>query len=326
MDNKDLLRAAIADMTFLKVHEKTLLDNAVNSMEELARLESDDIAHIVKRNFTTTLWHKNFIEKRSIEIVHLMAMYQIKAVHIGDSEYPAPLKEIYDPPFMLFYRGNIDALDAPCVSIVGTRDPVRYAAQATFEFAKDASQKGYTVVSGLALGIDSFAHRGALSASAGTATCAVLASGVDEISPASNKALARVILSKDGCVMSEYAPGTPPLKWQFPARNRIISGLSSATLIADAPENSGALITADFALEQGRDVFFHRAALIRFQNVEDSQSAGSGKKVLRDARAYIQSGAPVVDSFEDFLGQQALCGVANRACASVVRGGQETLF
>ena len=328
MEDKLLLRAVIADMPFLKVREKLLLENVVNSIEELAMLESVDIARLVKRDITASPRQKVFIEKRAGEIAHLMSAYEIKAVHIDEAEYPALLKEIYDPPFMLFYRGNIDTLYARCVSVVGTRNPTRYATEAAFEFAKDASQEGFTVVSGLALGIDAFAHKGALSSDGSSATCAVLASSVDEISPFSNKPLARVLLAKGGCIVSEYAPGTHATKWQFPARNRIISGLSSATLIVDAPEKSGALITADFALEQGRDVFFHKAALQRFQDAGQNKHAAEiiDEKNVRDARAYIQAGATVVDSFEDFLEQQTAHEFTNRAFASTPHDTRATLF
>ena len=329
MEDKLLLRAVIADMPFLKIHEKLLLENEVNSIEELALLENVDIARLIKRDITANQRQKFFIEKRAGEIAHLMSAYEIKAVHIDESAYPAFLKEIYDPPFMLFYRGNIDALYAQSVSVVGTRNPTRYAAEAAFEFARDASQKGLTVVSGLAMGIDAFAHKGALSSDGSSATCAVLASGVDEISPFSNKPLARVLLAKGGCVVSEYAPGTHAAKWQFPARNRIISGLSSATLIVDAPEKSGALITADFALEQGRDVFFHKAALQRFQDDGHSERAAEiiGEKFLRDARAYIQAGAPVIDSFEDFLERLTAHEFTNGAFASAAQyDARDTLF
>jgi DNA processing protein len=327
MENKLLLRAVIADMTFLKIREKLLLENEVNSIQELGLLESADIARLIKRDITASPPQRIFVEKRAQEIAHLMSAYEIKAVHIDESAYPALLKEIYDPPFMLFYRGNIDALYARCVSVVGTRNPTRYAAEAAFEFAKDASQEGFTVVSGLALGIDAFAHKGSLSSGGTMATCAVLASGVDEISPFSNKPVARVLLAKGGCVVSEYAPGTHAAKWHFPARNRIISGLSSATLIVDAPEKSGALITADFALEQGRDVFFHRAALKRFQDDGQNEHAAAiiDEKVLRDARAYIQAGAPIIDSFEDFLKQHTTNEFTNCAFAAAQYDAGDTL-
>jgi DNA processing protein len=313
MGDKNPLFLALAEMTTLKIKEKILLEKKTGSLDEHARMGSDEIKLAIKRPFNSEAWRGARIRERVERIIHLMDMFDIGALHIDDGDYPALLKELYDPPFMLFYRGNVGILERPRVSIVGTRYPTREGAEAAFSFAKDAADGGWTVVSGLALGIDSFAHRGALSAS-DSATCAVLASGVDGIYPVSNKPLARAILAKGGLIASEYAPGTPPAKWRFPARNRIISGLSSATVITDAPEDSGALITADFALEQGRDVYFHEAALCRYEcggegreeiNGDGQARKTDGKKTARDAKSYIASGAPVVSSFNDFLEQEA---------------------
>jgi DNA processing protein len=311
MKDNNPLFLALAEMTTLKVKEKILLRQKIGSLDELARMSRDDISSAIKRPFNSEAWRGARILERVERIIHLMDMFDIGAVHIDDDGYPAILKELYDPPFMLFYRGNAGILERPRVSVVGTRYPTREGAEAAFAFAKDAANGGWTVVSGLALGIDSFAHKGALSAS-DSATCAVLASGVDEISPVSNKPLARVILAKGGLIASEYAPGTPPAKWQFPARNRIISGLSSATVITDAPENSGALITADFALEQGRDVYFHEAALCRYAGEGRGEPESDGEprknkrgKLMRDAKEYIASGASVISSFKDFLEREA---------------------
>jgi DNA processing protein len=314
MKDKFPLFLALAEMTFLKPKEKIILQNNLDSLEGLARLSCDDIAKMIRRALTTELWQPNTIERRVDEILHIMNLYEIKTAHIDDEDYPALLAEIFDPPYMLFYRGSIGVTREFCVSVVGTRYPTREASQAAFAFAKDAADEGCTVVSGLAYGIDSFAHKGALSAANGS-TCAVLASGVDTISPGGNKSLSRVILTKNGCIMSEYTPGTPATKWRFPERNRIVSGLSSGTLVADAPENSGALITADFALDQGRDVFFHEAALHRFTSAVDNngrvqnQSACAAQSACapqsRSAQSYIQSGAPVVSSFKNYLEQKA---------------------
>jgi DNA processing protein len=307
MQDKRRLFLALAEMTFLKKNEKVILQQ-LQSVEDLSCLTIADISQMIQRSLTTTLWQPQNIVQRTDEIEHCLQMFQINAVHFNDDEYPALLKEIYDPPYMLFYRGNIGVLHSECVSVVGTRHPTRGAADAAFTFAAKAANEGFTVISGLAYGIDSFAHRGAISAmqrasdnlektkDTNALTCAVLASGVDTIYPVGNKQLARAILSGNGCVISEYTPQTPITKWQFPERNRIISGLSPATIVVDAPEKSGALITADFALEQGRDVFFHEAALQRYENSE--------KNIGRDVMSYVSQGAPVVSSFTDYLEQK----------------------
>jgi DNA processing protein len=144
-------------------------------------------------------------------------------------------------------------------AMVGTRRPRGAALRAAFEIGRDLGRLGVSVVSGLALGIDAASHRGNLEGGAGT--YAVLGSGADEIYPASNRPLARRILETGGGILSEYPPGTAPRKWHFPARNRIISALARGTLIVEAPAKSGALITARFALEQGRDLWVAAAGL-----------------------------------------------------------------
>jgi len=181
------------------------------------------------------------------------ALQGIGFVSIDSPDYPPLLREIYDPPRGLFFRGNLPSWDRPMVAIVGTRRPDGAALGEAYRISRDLAQGGVPVVSGLALGIDSLAHKGCLEGRG--LTIAVLGSGVDEVYPASNRDLARRILSTGGCLLSEYPPGTPPLKHHFPARNRIISGLSRGVLVVEAPEVSGALITARFALEQGRDLW-----------------------------------------------------------------------
>ncbi|MDR1785100.1 MAG: DNA-processing protein DprA [Spirochaetaceae bacterium] len=285
---KTKLLAAISAMSFLKHKEKKLLQNSVSSVEELAALSLDGISVIVNRALGTTLWQPSRVLDEAAGVLRLMGAYGIGILPIGSEAYPAALGEIFDPPYLLFYRGFPEVLGLPCVSVVGTRHPTARTKEAAYGFAREAAAEGFTVVSGLAFGIDSEAHRGALSAQGGV-TCAVLASGVDMITPPGNKALARAILARRGCILSEYCPGTDAAKWRFPERNRIISGLSAGTVVADGPENSGALITADFALEQGRDLFFHEAAL--------SRPCGG----TRNAHTYTAAGAPVVSSFKEYL-------------------------
>ncbi len=171
---------------------------------------------------------------------------------LGDAEYPRRLKEIQQAPPVLFLSGEILAEDEWAVSIVGTRRVSEYGVQVTAEIATFLAQNRVTVVSGLARGVDSAAHKAALRA--GGRTFAVLGSGVDQIYPPENKQLAGQIRQK-GALLSDYALGTPPDGVNFPPRNRIISGLSLATVIIEAGNKSGALITASFAAEQGREVF-----------------------------------------------------------------------
>jgi DNA processing protein len=171
----------------------------------------------------------------------------------GRPGYPPLLTELHDPPARLFLRGGpAELLARPAVAIVGARSCSSYGAQVARELARELAAAGVVVVSGLARGIDGDAHRGALAGSG--ITVAVLGCGIDRDYPRSHAELARRI-AEDGLVVSEYTPGVEPAPWRFPARNRIIAGLARATVVVEARERSGALITADFALELGRDVF-----------------------------------------------------------------------
>lgn len=174
------------------------------------------------------------------------------AVARGEPGYPDLLAAIFDPPARLYLRGaRRELLGGPCVAVVGARACSTYGAAVAESVARALAAAGAVVVSGLARGVDAAAHRGALAA--GGATLAVLGCGIDRDYPASNAGLARRI-AETGLIVSEYGPGIEPAPWRFPARNRIVAGLSSATVVVEARERSGALITADFALEEGRDV------------------------------------------------------------------------
>lgn len=169
----------------------------------------------------------------------------------ADSQYPENLQKIYDPPPVIFLRGNLLPEDRLAVAVVGSRRPTQYGLVVAEKIAKDLAAVGITVVSGMARGIDSAAHKGALSG--GGRTIAVLGCGPDIVYPRENHKLMKRIVNQ-GAIVSEFPPGTLPEPWHFPVRNRIISGLSLGTVVVEAAERSGALITADFALEQGRDV------------------------------------------------------------------------
>lgn len=178
----------------------------------------------------------------------------IKAITLIDEDYPYMLKQMHDPPFVIYYKGKFDKtkLDK-CIGMVGTRKPSYSGKKTSYKLSFELAQNNITVISGMAAGIDTESHKGALKFENGY-TIAVLASGVDHIYPMSNKNLYYEIIDR-GMVLSEYPPLTLPETWRFPARNRIISGLSKGVVIVEAAEKSGALITSDFALEQGKEVF-----------------------------------------------------------------------
>lgn len=182
-----------------------------------------------------------------------MEKNQIDIISIEDEGYPSILKEIYNPPINLYIRGNKETLSMPTLAIVGCRDATEYGKKVAYDFSYNISKHGYNIVSGLAKGIDSCAHLGAVKAN--QSTIAVLGNGLDTIYPRENKKLAQDILNSNGAIISEYPLGTIPDKKNFPLRNRIISGISKGVLVVEAKEKSGTMITLDFALEQGRDVF-----------------------------------------------------------------------
>jgi DNA processing protein len=211
-----------------------------------------------------------------------------------DASYPAALAAIIDPPFVLWTRGSRDCLRAPAVAIVGSRAASPYGLAVAERLAADLAARGVVIVSGLARGVDSAAHRGALAG--GGSTIAVLGSGADIIYPAEHAALAGDIACS-GLVVSELAPGTPPRPRFFPLRNRIISGLSRAVVVIEAGEKSGSLITARSALEQGRDVLAVPGNVLSGRN--------------RGAHGLLRDGAKIVESADDILEELGLpCGAA----------------
>ena len=170
----------------------------------------------------------------------------------ASDDYPELLGQISGAPLLLYVNGNVEALHMPSLAIVGSRNPTRGGIQNAVEFSRHLAAGGYTIVSGLAQGIDTAAHRGALAA--GGQTVALLGHGIDRVYPAQNHALAHQIAAH-GALVTEYPLGAPPDKWHFPERNRLISGLSLGTLVIEAARRSGSLITARLAAEQGREVF-----------------------------------------------------------------------
>ncbi len=177
----------------------------------------------------------------------------LKIVSLFDSDYPQNLVQIYDPPIVLFYRGNLPKNEQPSIAIVGTRKVTGYGRLVTEKFATELAAAGLTIISGLARGVDSIAHQSTLKAQG--RTLAVLGGGLNQLYPPENQNLANQIIDSGGAVISEYFPDVLPNPGHFPARNRIIAGLSQAVLVTEADINSGSLITARQALEMGREIF-----------------------------------------------------------------------
>lgn len=203
--------------------------------------------------------------------------------------YPNRLKAIYDPPIVLYYRGTLPDFDKlPTVAVVGTRHPSVYGRQAAKRLGGEIAGAGGLVVSGLAEGIDGAAMEAALSA--GFPAVGVLGCGADVVYPRKHKTLFQET-ERLGCILSEYAPGSPPIGWHFPRRNRIISGLSCGVVVVEAPERSGSLLTAKHALEQGRDVFVVPG------NV-DMESFRGSNRLLRSGAIAVSSGREVMEEYD----------------------------
>jgi len=196
---------------------------------------------------------------RSLQGPATMEIANVKALGgdillLDDGVYPASLREIYDPPIVLYVKGAWSkCLDQPCIGVVGSRKCSTYGQNAALMLARDLAQRGVTIVSGFARGIDAAAHKGALEA--GGRTVAVLGTGIDQVYPRDHRKLASEILDNGGALVTQFPLGTPPVSENFPYRNRIISGLSLGVLVVEAAENSGSLITARLAMEQNREVF-----------------------------------------------------------------------
>jgi len=210
--------------------------------------------------------------------------YQVQVITLQDPEYPVNLLNIYDPPPVLYVRGSLSKEDSRSVAVVGSRRATPYGRAMADRLAGDLAREGFTVVSGLARGVDTYGHQGVLKA--GGRTIAVLGCGVDIVYPRENQSLFEEIVAK-GAVISEFPLGTPPEATNFPARNRIISGLSLGVLVIEAAEDGGALITADFALEQGRDVFAVPGPITN--------------RYSRGTNRLIKDGAKLVEGVEDIV-------------------------
>lgn len=211
--------------------------------------------------------------------------YKVIKIDLNSKYYPEKLKNIYGKPKELYCLGNLELLNYKSIAVIGSRNYSNYGKRAAMEFSYNLAKENICIVSGMARGIDSFAHEATLKAKG--KTIAVLGSGLDVIYPKENIKLYEDIIKNDGLIISEYLLGTPPRKQNFPARNRIISGLSDGVLVIEARKNSGTNITVDFALEQGKDVYVIPGNI--YSNTSD------GTNFL------IKEGAIPVTSFKDII-------------------------
>ena len=316
-----LSRLLVADASFLTLREKFLFlqylsdssasfDSEQQFFDFVQSLTVDSISFCVKRVFKRFSWNGSDALKKVKISAKILENFKIQYTCFDDSDFPAMLREMKDPPFMLFYRGNLEILNKTCVSVVGTRRATVSASRAATEFAKSACDSGFCVVSGLAFGIDAAAHKGAL-LSQNSATCAVLPSGIDTITPRSHTKLALKILESGGLIMSEYLPGTPSVQFRYVQRNRIVASLSATTVVVQAPCGSGAMITAGLALDYNREVFFHNecfsaqaTSINQFSELQWKKLIAQGKKVdyklHNSPKSFVEDGALVISNFTDF--------------------------
>ncbi len=236
----------------------------------------ENIEGINKDIINSILLNKDLNKAKNI--YDTMKEEEIKGIAYYNKSYPSLLKEIFNPPFLFYMKGELMEADQKAIAIVGARKATAYGKWAAYNIAYQLGEYNTTVISGMAFGADTFAHQGVLDSNG--RSIAVLACGLDICYPKSNYKLMKKIIEK-GAVISEYAPGTPPLPGFFPARNRIISGLSQGVVVVEAGLKSGSLITAEYALEQGRDVYAVPG------NIESIYSKGTNKLILEGATPII---------------------------------------
>ncbi len=294
-----VLALAIHRIGFLRTSDKEKLATGLRSSGELTEFSLDGLRKYLGNPYPrATSFRPGDAVRLAERDAAYLARSGAKCVFIHDRLYPAQLREIYDPPFALFYRGELHDDFGPIIAVVGTRHPTFPALQAAFDLSRDLVGAGIPVVSGMAHGIDAAAHRGAVRANG--PTIAVFGCGIDTIYPSAHRKLAESILENGGLLVSEHGVGVEPLPYHFPGRNRIISGLSRSVVVVEAPERSGALITADYALDHGRDLFGHSVGVC------GSRDGVRGKTPVADPRRagttrLVEDGAMIIRNSGDVL-------------------------
>lgn len=265
----------ISNSVKLKLLEKLKCVENIWNMEQKKLIEfgfkEKSINKILDNKYKLNLEkYANYMEKNKINLILC-----------NSEKYPTILKCIDNKPAFLYVRGNIENLYDDCIAIVGSRNASEYGKKVSRKIAKEIADRNVNVVSGLAIGIDKYAHLGALESNIGK-TIAVLGTGVmdNDIYPLQNKKIFERILEKEGTIVSEFKLGTKPEKYNFPLRNRIISGLSKKVIVVEASENSGSLITVNYALEQGKEVFAVPG------NITSNTSIGTNKLIFEGANIF----------------------------------------
>ena len=260
--------------------------NYFNSIQEIF---TSSHADLLKSGLKPSIADIIYQKKQKIDLQNEWKKLQALNINIisrKSRKYPQLLSETYPPPFALYYQGNIDLLNKTCLAVVGTRKITGYGRRVAPKIVKPLVDNGITIVSGLALGVDALAHQVCLENDG--QTIAVLGSGIDQIYPAKNRWLAGEIIKK-GLVVSEYPPGSQPLKQHFPFRNRIISGLSLGTIVIEGAQDSGSLITAKYALDQNREIFAVPGNIFASTSEGTNELIKLGAKPVTSAKDIIES-------------------------------------
>lgn len=270
-------------LEFLRAAEKDAVGRRLDRPDDWERVTPADLETWLGRTVRAR-WTWAEVKRRWEGDLRFLDRPGTGWVRQGEPGFPAALAEIADPPWALWLRGGDLALDRAWAAVVGTRMPDEASKRAAWALGRDLAAEGVVVVSGLARGIDGQAHRGALETGL---TVGVLGNGIDHVCPAGHGTLARRMTASGGTLVSEYGPGEPAFGYRFVERNRIISGLARSVVVVQAPRRSGALLTADFALDQGRDVVVHQAGL------EGERGEGT--------RALVRQGAPVIGDASELM-------------------------
>lgn len=284
-EDRRLLLLVLSRVTAFRPGEKYLLSQRFKDYSVFLKLSAGDLSRLLGRGLRPSSWEPVKVMEQAEQDLENLTAGSLECIFLDEERYPAQLREIADPPVLLYYRGSIPDFGSPLVAIVGTRYPTGAARDAAFQLGRELSSERVSVISGLARGIDSEAHSGSLR---GPGTpMAVLGNGLAFIYPSSSAGIGREIIKRGGVIFSEYPPESCPLRHHFPARNRILSGMARSVVVVQAPESSGALITADYALDEGRDLYVHRKGL--------SGMAGRGSRNL------VGEGAAIIDGADDIF-------------------------
>ena len=284
-----LILNSVPDVGFVRINNLAERFGGIKGIFKASRAELEEVEKIGPKIADSII---NCDKDKALDReMKLIEKYGVKLLAYFDADYPSNLKEIYDPPVLLYVKGTLSAEDKYSIGIVGSRHASRYGLQTAERLGCELAARGMTVVSGLARGIDASGHKGALKAKG--RTIAVLGSGLANIYPEEHMGLAEDI-SKNGAVVSEFPMDTAPYKDNFPRRNRIISGLSLGVVVVEAAKNSGALITTDFALEQGRELF-------AVPGQARAATAAGTNMLIRQGAKLVESADDVIEELGDVI-------------------------